>query len=147
MNWSGLAFLIPGLIIGFVVGKISDFEIPSKQSFAMSRGLDRIERAEFRAAYLELRNTLDRAVNCKQAVGDFDAGFWQGRFQELRKSTEYTNFAEDVKTVDADIQIARKPAQFECPIAGNTEPVKTADMMSKIKRLEKSFRNLKTQRQ
>jgi hypothetical protein len=137
VNQNVFSFLIPGIIFGFVVGKVSDFGIPSKQGFAVSRGPDRIERAEFRAAYLELRNTLDRAVNCKQAVGDFDAGFWQSKFQELRKSTNYTNFAEDVKTVDADIQIAREPAEFECPIGGNTEPVKTADMVSKIKRLEK----------
>jgi hypothetical protein len=137
MNRSGLSFLIPGLVIGFVAGKISDFAIPAKPRSAVSRGLDRIERAEFRAAYLELRNTLDRAVTCRQAVGDFDAGFWQGKFQELRKSTNYTRFAEDVKTVDADIQIAREPTQSDCPIGGNTEPVKTADMISKIKRLEK----------
>jgi hypothetical protein len=135
---SGLAFLIPGLVIGFVIGKVSDFAIPSKQSFAVSRGgLDRLEGAKFRAAYLELRNTLDRAVTCQQAESGFDAGFWQGKFQELRKSTNYGKFSEDVKTVDADIQVARQGAGTECPIGGNTATVSTSDMVSKIKLLDK----------
>ena len=139
MNKSALSFLIPGLVIGFVAGfaisKTTHLILPAKASFVQPG--QRLERAEFRAAYLEVRNTLDRAVTCKQAARDFDAGYWQGKFQELRKSTNYGLFADDVKIVDADIQVMRDPAQFQCPIGGNTATITTSEMISKIKLLEK----------
>lgn len=139
MNKSALSFLIPGLVIGFVAGfaisKTTRLILPTKASFVQPE--NRLERAKFRVAYLDLRNTLDRAVTCQQAARDFDAGYWQGKFQELRKSTNYGLFADDVKIVDADIQVMRGPAQFQCPIGGSTEVVKTSDIIAKVKLLEK----------
>ena len=135
MNKNPLSLLIPGIVIGLVIGKVGDFVWSPKPLLAKPG--QRLDRAEFRIAYLDLRNTLDRAVTCKQAARDFDAGYWQGKFQELRKSTNYGLFADDVKIVDADIQFMRDPAQFQCPIGGNTATITTSEMISKIKLLEK----------